>query len=128
MVHSQKKGKRGEDDFCKWLKKNLGIDARREHFQASGYSADVMTEDFIFEVKRHENPNLDNFWYQVAVAKKRHPDKELIPVVAFRKNRQKWEFLLPANLIGVDLSFIRVTEKVFISFAKTILSDSHRST
>lgn len=127
MVHSQKKGKRGEDDFCKWLKKNLEIDVRREHFQASGYSADVMTEHFLFEVKRHEKPNRDNFFYQLIVAQKRHPDKNIIGVVAFRENRKPWKFLLSAKLIGLDLGYIELSEKVFISFAKTIISNSHTS-
>lgn len=122
-VHAQKKGKRGEDNFCKWLDKNLGIIARREHFQATGHDADVHTEDFLFEVKRHEKPNLDSFWYQVIVAKQHHSNKDLIPVVAYRENRKPWKFLIPANLIGVKLGYIHLSEKVFVEFAKTIIDN-----
>ncbi len=121
MVHAQKKGKRGEDEFCKWILKNFGIDVRREHWQADGHSADIRINDFLFEVKRHESPNRDNFWYQVAVAKQ-YDNKDIIPVVAFRQNYKPWKFLLPAKLIGVDLSYIELSEKVFINFAKGIIN------
>ncbi len=120
-VHSQKKGKRGEDEFCKWIKKHFGIDVRREHWQADGHSADIRIDDFLFEVKRHEKPNRDNFWYQVVVAGQ-HDNDDIIPVVAFRENRKPWKFLLPAKLIGLKLGYIELSEKVFIEFAKTIIN------
>lgn len=122
-LHAQKKGKRGEVEFCKWLKSNLDIDTERNYNQSDGYSADVIIDDFIFEIKRHENPKPDDFWYQVIVAKKRHESKDLIPVVAFRQNRQRWKFLIPAKLIGVEVGYMQVSEKVFISFATAILSN-----
>ncbi|MCH9735854.1 MAG: hypothetical protein K0U78_15100 [Actinomycetia bacterium] len=123
MVHSQKKGKRGEDEFCKWILENFNIKVRREHWQADGHSADIRIKDFLFEVKRRESLSLDNWWYQVAIAKK-YDDKDIIPVVAFRQNRKKWEFLLPAKLIGLDTGYIRLSEKVFIKFAKRIVNEA----
>lgn len=114
------KGKRGEVEFCQWLDKNLGIDAEREYNQSQG-GADIIINDFIFEVKRRETLNLKAWWKQVTVAANNR-DKNLIPVVCFRQNRKPWEFLLSASLIGpIDEGFIRLNENVFIEFAKTII-------
>ena len=116
------KGKRGENELCRWLDINLGIDyAEREYNQAKG-GADVIVEDFIIEVKRREALDLESWWYQVAIAKQRHPDIHLIPIVAYRQNRKPWGFLLPANLIiGIERSFVIASEKVFIEFAKNLV-------
>lgn len=119
-AHAQKKGKRGEDAFCKWIKKNFKIDVRREHFQASGHSADIRIKDFLFEVKRRETLDLDSWWYQVAISKQ-HDNDDIIPVVAFKQNYKPWKFLLPAKLIGLKLGYIELSERVFIEFAKTII-------
>lgn len=121
-LHAQKKGKRGEVEFCKWLKKNFGIETERNYNQANGHSADVIVDDFIFEIKRREQLSLDDWWYQVAVAKQRHKNDDLIPVVAFRQNRKSWEFLIPANLIGLDVGYMRLNEKTFINFMKKIVN------
>ena len=98
MLHAQKKGKRGEDLFCKWLLENIGIETRRNHWQADGHSADIIIEDFIFEIKFREVHSLEDYWYQIVMAKKAHINKDLIPIVAFKSNRQKWQFLMPAIL------------------------------
>ena len=116
------KGKRGENEFCEWLDKNLGIDyAVREYNQAKG-GADIVIEDFIIEVKRRENLDLADWWYQVAIAKKRHAETDLIPIVAFRQNRKAWRFLIPANLItGIEKGYLEAPAEVFIEFAKSII-------
>ena len=121
-LHAQKKGKRGEKQFCEWLLKNLDIDTDRNYNQADGCSADVETDDFLFEVKRCEAISLDNWWHQVTVAKKNHKKKHLIPVVAFRQNRKPWQFAIPANLIhGLDRGYVIMKESTFILFCKTII-------
>ena len=121
-INGIKKGKGGEVEFCKWLDKNLNIKSERNYNQSQG-GADIIISDFIIEVKRREVLGLSNWWYQIMIAKKRHEDKNLIPIVAFRQNRKKWEFLLPANLIGLDRGYIRCEEKIFLEFAKTIVGD-----
>ena len=122
-LHAQKKGKAGEVQFCKWLLDNLNITVERNYNQADGSSADVITEDFIFEIKRQESIDLDSWWYQVIIAKKNHKDKDLIPVVAFRQNRKKWQFAVPVNLItGMNRGYILMSEKIFIEFAKHIVT------
>ena len=118
-LHAQKKGKRGEVEFCKWLLENLNIAVERNYNQADGSSADVITDDFIFEVKRRENTSLGSWWHQVAIAKKNHINNDLIPVVAFRKNHQPWQFLIPAKLIpGLGLGYLIASERVFIELAR----------
>lgn len=121
MVHAQKKGKRGEDLFCKWLFENLQIEVRRNHFQADGHSADIIISDFIIEVKNREVHNLDEYWHQVAIAAKHHKE-DLIPIVAFKSNRKKWQFLIPAKLIhGCSIGYVIATEKVFIQLAHYVM-------
>jgi hypothetical protein len=121
-LHAQKKGKRGEVEFCAWLNENFGIKTERNYNQADGTSSDVIIADFIFEVKRRESLSLSSWWHQVVVAAKNHKDKNLIPVVAFRQNRQPWEFLLPAYLLQrCELGYIRVNERVFIQFARNLI-------
>jgi len=116
------KGKAGEVQFCKWLFDNLGIEVERNYNQAKG-GADVIVSDFIFEVKRRENLDLDTWWHQVCIAKKHHKDKDLIPIVCFRQNRQKWQFLMPANLItGIDKGYVQCQERVFLEYAKSIVN------
>lgn len=117
------KGKRGEDEFCQWLADNLNIHVRREHFQASGHSADIVdVPDFLFEIKRQETLTLKDWWYQVIVASKQPDQAHKIPVVAYRQNRKKWHFLVPANLIpGMGRGFFIMHESVFIQYAKTII-------
>lgn len=111
MVHAQKKGKRGEDLFCKWLLENCGIEARREHFQASGHDADIEIADFIIEVKNREVHDLAEYWMQVRRAAQHHK-KDLIPIVAYKSNRQAWQFLLPANLItGMQSGYVIANER-----------------
>lgn len=122
-LHAQRKGKRGENEFCKWLDKNLynEKESNRNYNQADGHSSDVITDDFVFEVKRREGIDLQSWWHQVVVAKKRLPG-DLIPVVAFRQNRKPWEFLVPASVIGVKLGYIRLTEAVFLEWARCIVN------
>ena len=121
MVNPTHKGKRGEVEFCKWLKKHFGIDTERNYNQAGG-GADITTEHFLFEVKRREQLNLDDWWHQVVIAKKqKHPNDYIVPVVCFRQNRKKWEFLIPADFIGCSKGYVRLSEKVFIEFAKAFI-------
>jgi hypothetical protein len=128
MVNGIKKGKAGEVEFEKWIEKNLFEKVERNYNQAEG-GCDVITSKFYFEVKRRETLALDDWWYQVRMAEELYngrdknntvrfeKEKGLMPVVAFRQNRKKWEFLIPAVLIGCDRGYIRLNEKTFIEFA-----------
>ncbi len=122
MVNPVHKGKRGEVEFCKWLDKNLGFEDTERNYNQSQGGADVIVKDFIVEVKRRETLNFVDWWYQVSMAKKEHKEQDLIPVVAFRQNNKKWEFLIPAEYIGVEKGFIRITEIVFKKWALNIIA------
>lgn len=123
-INGRVKGAEYERQFCKWLDKNLKIRAKRNLEQTRDAGADVITEWFIFECKREENLRLDDYWYQVVIASKKHENK-MIPVVVFRQSRRKQEFLIPASLIpGEKYSFIRLTEKVFLNFSEKVISNN----
>jgi len=127
MVNSIKKGKAGEVEFEKWFYENLGESIEREYNQAAG-GCDIITNDFYIEVKRRETLNLKSWWQQVTEAARMYNDsdnglrhqrpKGRLPVVAFRQNRKAWEFLLPAEMIGIGGEYLRVTKETFIKFAK----------
>lgn len=123
MVHAQKKGKRGEDLFCAWLKENVGIEVRRNHWQADGHSADISDiPGFLIEVKFRETHSLDDYWHQVVMAANADKDDDRVPIVAFKSNRQKWQFLMPAKLIaGCDYGYVIATERVFTQLIKYAL-------
>lgn len=124
-LHAQKKGKRGEDAFCKWLKENAGIEVKRNHWQSDGSSADVIISDFIIEVKTREVNSLDDYWLQIIKAQRNHENEDLIPVVAFKSNRQKWQFLIPAQLItGIQRGYVIATERVFLQLMCYVMRKS----
>jgi len=124
------KGKSGEREMVKWLQDNIycSLELDRVYNQSSGHSSDVETPDFIIEVKRRETLDLDSWWLQAAIAA-RSATGARIPVVAFRQNRHKWEFLISAKLLNEDLrGYLRLKEKTFKSWALTITGDSSELT
>lgn len=130
-IHSLQKGKRGEVEFCKWLDTNLPIlsydkKTERNYNQADGHSADVHTEFFLFEVKRCEKLLFDSWWSQVNRAYEHLTEDEQLtmkPVVAFRQNHKRWEFLIDSSYLGICGHFIRLTEDAFIDYAKISFND-----
>lgn len=87
-MNSRDKGKRGELDAAKLLKKH-GYDARRgQQFSGANGDADVVGLPGIhIEVKRVEKLNIDNALDQ-AIRDKRAAE---IPIVLHRKNRSVWK-------------------------------------
>ena len=121
MINPIKKGKAGEVEFCKWIKRHLDIDTERNYNQSQG-GADIIIDDFIFEIKRRESLDLDSWWMQLVAAKSQHKNRDLIPVVAYRQNRKRWNFLIPAAMIsGLEIGYVIANEKVFIKLAKLIV-------
>jgi len=87
MVNSKRKGKTGELEWVAFLKKH-GIDARRgQQYKGTKDSPDVISSlnHIHFEVKRVEALNI----YK-AIKKAQKEANKAIPVVAHRKNREKW--------------------------------------
>lgn len=96
MTNSPAKGKSGELEWVSWLKKNLGINARRgRQFKGTPDSPDVISdlESIHWEVKRVEKLNLEK-----AMAKAvEDASPEQIPVVAHRRNRAEWHITVQAK-------------------------------
>ena len=122
MSMARAKGKRGENEACEWISKHLYANKRnleRNHNQTF-IGCDIVSQPFIFEVKRQETLHLDNWWIQihkVFVVLKEH-NKLYIPVVMFRQNNKIWEFLISAETIGQETGYIRLTQMVFKQWAK----------
>jgi len=95
MTNSIVKGKDGEREFANFLKDH-GYNARRsKQYCGANGDADVICEElpFHFEVKRVEKLNLDK-----AMKQAQNDCKEgLIPIVAHRKNGQKWNITISAE-------------------------------
>ena len=113
MLNARVKGQAGEREFCKYIAKVLELeesDINRNLNQTREGGGDIILTPFLFEVKRQQTLLLNSWWMQVINAVK---DSKLIPVVAFRQNRRKWEFLISATNIGLDAGFIHLNDKVF---------------
>lgn len=103
MTDSRRKGATGELELHKILAEEL---VKEEHIQrtglmqAGGGGFDLVIPYLGIEVKRRAKPvtyaDIGNFWTQV------QEQTELIDVVgilAFRADRQPWQFVLPAMLV-----------------------------
>jgi len=89
MINSREKGIRGELEWRDWLRKHLGIKARRgQQYAGNPDAPDVVSDiDGIhFEVKRvqRESPRA---WMKKAIS---DAGPNIVPVVAFRPNREEW--------------------------------------
>jgi hypothetical protein len=116
-LNARAKGAAGEREFCKWLEKNfpnLPMEAKRNLDQVREGGTDVVMYPFCFEVKRRENLDLQSWWIQ---SKKAGKEIGCIPIVAFRQNRQPWEFLIGVDYLvsakDLQLGYIRLNEAVF---------------
>jgi Holliday junction resolvase len=89
---SRDKGKRGELEFCQFLR-DRGVFARRgQQYAGNPEAPDVVTglERAHFEVKRTERLNLYDAMEQAA-----GECGSRVPVVAHRRNRGEWLAILP---------------------------------
>ena len=118
-INVRAKGAQGEREFCMWLFENFNVPMPTRNLEQvrSGGTDIIDVEPFYFEIKRCETLNLDSWWYQVNRACKKAQDDSLIPVVAFRKNRKPWEFLIPSKFIGVKRGYMRLDERCFRKWA-----------
>lgn len=116
-INPRAKGASGEREFCDWLFINfkLAVKPKRNIEQVRGSDADVIYPPFAFEVKRVENLDLFDAWTQVinAVTNPNSFAFGLEPVVVFRQNGKRWEFLIRGEHIGIDGSYVRLTETAF---------------
>lgn len=85
---SRRKGRVAENEFCRLLGDELGIDPCRKLGQARDGGNDVDVGKFAIEVKRHETLALPGWWRQAVAA-----CGGRIPAVAFRQSRKGWRVL-----------------------------------
>lgn len=127
-INSRAKGASGEREFCEWLQKNfdLPVKPKRNLEQVRSGGLDVIFPPFGFEVKREENIRLMDYWTQVKRAVEAYEKEEFVklePVVAFRQNKQPWEFLICASHIDLKRGFVRLTERAFINWVNMIVEN-----
>lgn len=130
-INARSKGARGEREFCEWLKDTFKLEElpKRDLSQSRDSGADVNFRPFAFEVKRRESLDLYDWWSQVVFAT-RNKDCEsfgLIPIVAFRQNGAKWEFLISAEFIGLQNGYVRLDEFTFIRWVRKYMERYKRA-
>ena len=94
-INSKQKGKRGELELAEWLRDNWGAEARRgQQFKGTPDSPDISFPEmpFHFECKRTESISL-----YAAYEQARADAGDRIPVVAHRRSRKPWLFILSAD-------------------------------
>jgi len=118
-MNVRNKGASGEREMCKWLHKKMHIPLPTRNLEQvrSGGSDIIDIEPFFIEVKRCEILDLPSWWRQVVVETKKEVG-DIEPVVAFRQNRKPWEFLISAKMIGCKRGFIRVSDVIFLEWAR----------
>jgi len=88
MVHSKRKGARGEREAAKEIERLFGVDARRgQQFCGGDESPDIVTaiHGVHFEVKRAESLRL-----KASLEQAISDAGENVPVVLHKRNRQPW--------------------------------------
>lgn len=115
-INGRNKGASGEREFCKWVAELLELEEKPERNleQTRSGGWDILLPPFAFEVKRVEKLNMRKAWIQA----KRQVDvsslrNQVIPVVAYRFNRYKWNGLISAEHIGLSHGYIHLPNKEF---------------
>jgi hypothetical protein len=130
-INARAKGASGEREFCDWLQLKFNLDEKptRNLDQVRDSGADVICHPFAFEVKRCEALSHLDWWGQVnrAVNNKSGKAFGLEPVVVFRQNGKRWNFMIDAKHIGVQGGWIILTELVFKKWADSFVEDYQRN-
>ena len=119
-INSRAKGSQGEREWCAFLLKHFDIEAERNLDQVRDGGCDIITDHYVFEVKRVENLDIQNAWIQAKTASLAF-NGEKTPIVAFRRNREKWNCAISSFNIGMKYGYIILPEKVFINWFKNEL-------
>lgn len=94
-MNSKRKGTQGEHELLRILKAN-GIEAHRNEQMFIGglenpdVAAKIASEPIHFEVKRRERLSI----YEAMHQAEHDSNGKAVPVVAYRKNREKWLVIL----------------------------------
>lgn len=126
-INSRAKGARGELEFCEWLYLNFPMEKQptRHLGQSRDGGADVICPPFIFEVKRREAVDHYSFWNQVHIAQQDYFKETgywLEPVVAYRKNREPWSFLISGKFMKTR-GYVMMPQGSFVEWCKRYLAE-----
>jgi Holliday junction resolvase len=131
---SKRKGKAGEREFTKLLSTLLGNISRKRRvvgLPAISAMAIATPEDngsdiysipgLSIEVKRQETLSVGSWWNQTV---RQAENDGGIPVLAYRRNREKWTIVLPAYLLGVGIDgYITCSVDTFENWLYNYLED-----
>lgn len=109
-INSRNKGAAGERELSKKFQELFGCSARRgQQFSGSPDSPDIVTSipGIHVECKRVEKLNI----YAAIQQSKRDAGADEIPVVCFRKNREKW-------ILAVELDSALKFSETMVKFRK----------
>ena len=88
----RRKGASGERELFGLLRDELGVVVERNLSQTRGGGADSLSIDGLaIEVKRQEHPVSEAWWTQAV----QQAGSSRVPVVAYRRSRQPWRFVVP---------------------------------
>ncbi len=92
-MNSRRKGARGEREWAAWLRRVLGVEARRgQQYSGLGGRDVVSSLPIHWEVKRTEALSL----YPAVEQAVRDAAEDEVPVVAHRRSRREWLLILRA--------------------------------
>lgn len=122
-ISARAKGAAGEREAAQWLKTNLDLAAlperNLEQVRSGGHDL-INVDPFCFEIKRCETLSLRDWWVKTFNTARK---EQLVPVVMFRQNKQKWEFLISARYIALPVGYIRLDSIEFKKWAKLVLEE-----
>lgn len=128
-INSRAKGASGERELAEWLQHHFSLENKpqRNIEQVRVGGVDLIVDPFAFECKRVEKLDLLSWWSQVKRAVEDEKDLAfgLEPVVAFRQNKNNWEFLIDGSHVGIKGSFVRLTTVAFKKWVKSYIYSNY---
>lgn len=102
-INSRNKGAAGEREVAKIIEDLLGVTCQRnlDQWRSGGFDLEGL-DGWAIEVKRAKKPLLESWWQQT-VDQARLAD--LKPVLWWRLDNQKWNVVVPLNLISQGLEY-----------------------
>ncbi len=117
MINGRNKGAAAEREAANWLKDTFKLEhapqRNLEQVRSGGYDLEGF-HPFAFEIKRCEVLSLRKWWVQAV----NQCHKGEIPVVMFRQNTKKWQFLISARYIGNETGYLLLEMHEFTEWAK----------
>ncbi len=111
------KGSTGERELCRIFEQELLLPEKsiiRNLEQVRDGSSDIVLPGYMIEVKRHETLTVPAWWEQVCTSALKH---KCFPILAYRRNRQKWFYCIPAAVIlPGDWRYITMCSPLFFDW------------